>query len=268
MVALGLTLIYGIMHVPNFAHGHLYMFGGFFTFFLMTGLGIHYWLTALITALLLAVMGVLLERIVFNPMRNTPASNKFIAAVGAMFFLEALARVLWGADYRKIPGIYDNVIQILGIRLTEQRLIVIAATIILMVALYLFLKHTMVGATIEAMAQSREGASLVGIDVDKTAMLTFAVASMLAGAAATLAGPLFLVYPSMGSLMVMKAFVIIVIGGMGSIPGAVVGGLILGLTESLGATYISSDYKDIVAFAVLVIILTLRPAGLFTKGAR
>lgn len=268
LVALGLTLIYGIMHVPNFAHGHLYMFGGFFTFFLMTGLGINYWLTALIAALLLAVMGVLLERIVFNPMRNTPASNKFIAAVGAMFFLEALARVLWGSDYRKIPGIYDNVIQIFGIRLTEQRLIVIAATIILMVALYLFLKHTMVGATIEAMAQSREGASLVGIDVNKTAMLTFAVASMLAGAAAALAGPLFLVYPSMGSLMVMKAFVIIVIGGMGSIPGAVVGGMILGLTESLSATYISSDYKDIVAFAVLVIILTLRPAGLFTKGAR
>lgn len=267
LVALGLTLIYGIMHVPNFAHGHLYMFGGFFTFFLMTSFGVNYWLTALLTALGLAIMGVLLERVVFNPMRNTPASNKFIAAVGAMFFLEALARVLWGSDYRKIPGIYDNVVQVFGVRLTEQRLIVIAATVILMVALYLFLKHTMVGATIEAMAQNREGAGLVGIDVNKTAILTFAVASMLAGFAATLAGPLFLVYPSMGSLMVMKAFVIIVIGGMGSIPGAVLGGMILGLTESLSATYISSDYKDVVAFLVLIIILSVRPAGLFARGA-
>jgi branched-chain amino acid transport system permease protein len=267
LVALGLTLIYGIMHVPNFAHGHLYMFGGFFTFFLMTSFNVNYWLTALLTALGLAIMGVLLERVVFNPMRNTPASNKFIAAVGAMFFLEALARVLWGSDYRKIPGIYDSVIQIFGIRLTEQRLIIIAATIILMVVLYLFLKHTLVGSTIEAMAQSREGASLVGIDVNKTAMLTFAVASVLAGFAAALAGPLFLVYPSMGSLMVMKAFVIIVIGGMGSIPGAVLGGMILGLTESLSATYISSDYKDVVAFLVLIIILSVRPAGLFARGA-
>jgi len=116
------------------------------------------------------------------------------------------------------------------------------------------------------MAQNPEGASLVGIDVNKTAMLSFALAAMLAGAAA-LAGPLFLIYPSMGSLMVMKAFVIIVIGGMGSIPGAVVGGLILGLAESLGATYVSSHYKDLVAFVILVVILTLRPAGLFTKGA-
>ncbi|HHY59701.1 MAG TPA: branched-chain amino acid ABC transporter permease, partial [Clostridia bacterium] len=189
------------------------------------------------------------------------------AAVGAMFFLESLARLLWGSDYRRIPGIYDNVIEILGVRLTEQRLVVIAATVILMVALYLFLKRTLLGATIEAMAQNPEGASLVGIDVNKTAMLSFALAAMLAGAAAALAGPLFLIYPSMGSLMVMKAFVIIVIGGMGSIPGAVVGGLILGLAESLGATYVSSHYKDLVAFVILVVILTLRPAGLFTKGA-
>lgn len=268
LVALGLTLIYGIMEVPNFAHGHLYMIGGYITFFMMTLYGINYWVSALISAFGLAIIGVLLERIVFNPMRNSPHSNRFIAAVGAMLFFEASARVLWGSDFRAIPAIYDKVVVIGGVRLTEQRLIIIAGAIILMVALYMFIKHTMIGSTIEAMAQNRDGASLVGIDVNRVAMLTFAVASILASAAASLAGPIFLVYPAMGALIITKAFVIIVIGGMGSIPGAVLGSFILGLTESLGATYISSDYKDVVAFAILVLILSIKPSGLFAKGAR
>jgi branched-chain amino acid transport system permease protein len=268
LVALGLTLIYGIMEVPNFAHGHVYMFGAYITFFMMTLYGINYWLAAIIQAAALAVIGVVLERVVFHPMRNAPSSNKFIAAVGAMLFLEALARVLWGADYRKMPNIYDNVVIIGGIRITEQRLIIIAAAIILMIVLTLFLKRTIVGSTIEAMAQNREGAFTVGIDVNMVGMLTFAIAAVLAGAAASLAGPIFLVYPSMGSLIITKAFVIIVIGGMGSVPGAVLGGYILGLTESLGATYISSDYKDVIAFVILVLILSIKPSGLFAKGAR
>ena len=268
LVALGLTLIYGIMEVPNFAHGHLYMVGGYVTFFMMTLYGLNYWVSAIISGIVLAVLGVLLERLVFNPMRNSPSSNKFIAAVGAMMFLEASARVLWGSDFRSIPAIYDNVVVIGGVRLTEQRLIIIAGAVILMVALYVFIKHTMIGSTIEAMAQNRDGASLVGIDVNRVAMLTFAVASILASAAASLAGPIFLVYPGMGSLIIMKAFVIIVIGGMGSIPGAVLGSFILGLTESLGATYLSSNYKDVVAFAILVLILSIKPSGLFAKGAR
>ncbi len=268
LVALGLTLIYGIMEVPNFAHGHFYMIGGYVTFFMMTLYGINYWVSALISGLVLAVCGILLERLVFNPMRHTPHSNQFIAAVGAMLFLEASARVLWGSDFRSIPAIYDKVLVFGGVRLTEQRLIIIAGAVVLMVVLYIFLKHTMIGSTIEAMAQNRDGASLVGIDVNRVAMLTFAVASILASAAASLAGPIFLVYPAMGSLIIMKAFVIIVIGGMGSIPGAVLGSFILGMTESLGATYISSSYKDVIAFAILVLILSLKPSGLFAKGAR
>lgn len=268
LVALGLTLIFGIMHVPNFAHGHLYMVGGYVTFFMMTAYGINYWVSALISGIALAILGIILERVVFNPMRDHPGTNRFIAAVGAMLFIEASARVLWGSDFRSIPAVYDKVIMFGGIRVTEQRLIIIAGAVIIMVALYVFLKHTMVGSTIEAMAQNRDGASLVGIDVNKVAMLTFAVASFLASAAASLSGPIFLVYPSMGALIIMKAFVIIVIGGMGSVPGAVLASFILGMTESLGATYISSSYKDVVAFSLLILILAIKPLGLFAKGAR
>lgn len=268
LVALGLTLIYGIMEVPNFAHGHFYMIGAYVTFFMMTLYGLNYWLSAIIAGIVLAIMGVLLERLVFHPMRHTPATNKFIAAVGAMLFLEASARVLWGSDYRNIPSVYDNVVQIAGIRTTEQKLIIILGAFVLMGALYVFIKKTLIGSTIEAMAQNRDGASLVGIDVNKVAMLTFAIASFLAAVAASLSGPIFLVYPGMGNIIIMKAFVIIVIGGMGSIPGAVIGAFILGMAETMGATYISSSYKDIVAFAILVLILSIRPSGLFARGVR
>jgi branched-chain amino acid transport system permease protein len=126
----------------------------------------------------------------------------------------------------------------------------------------------MTGASIVAMSQNREGAFLVGINANMVAMLTFAIAAGLASAAATLASPINLVFPTMGSLVIMKAFVIIIIGGMGSIPGAIVGGFLLGLTESLGATYLSNDYKDMIAFLLLVAILTIKPTGLFSKGAR
>jgi branched-chain amino acid transport system permease protein len=137
-----------------------------------------------------------------------------------------------------------------------------------MVVLHLFLKKTVMGSTIIAMAQNRDGASLVGIDANRVAMLTFAISGVLAAVAATLYAPINLVYPAMGHLVITKAFVIIILGGMGSVPGAIVGGLIIGFAESFGAFYISTDYKDIIAFMLLVFILSLRPQGLFTKGVR
>ncbi|MFZ5631312.1 MAG: branched-chain amino acid ABC transporter permease [Bacillota bacterium] len=268
LVALGLTLIYGIMEVPNFAHGHLYMIGAYVTLFSMTLYGLNYWLASILAGIVLGIIGVLMERIVFHPLRHAPGSNKFIAAVGAMMFLEALARVLWGSDFRSMPAIYDQVVMIGGVRVTEQRIIVIVAAVLLMLALNLFLKKTIIGSSIEATAQNREGAAQVGIDVNVVAMLTFGIASFLAAVAAALAGPIFLVFPSMGALIIMKAFVIIVIGGMGSIPGAILGGYILGIAESMGATYVSTDYKDIVAFLVLIMILAVKPTGLFAEGKR
>jgi branched-chain amino acid transport system permease protein len=134
-----------------------------------------------------------------------------------------------------------------------------------MVLLYFFLKKTFIGATIIAMSQNREGANLVGINTNKVAMMTFMISGSLAALSSSLASPINLVFPGMGHLVILKAFVIIILGGMGSIPGAIIGGYILGFSESLGATYISNDYKDIIAFVILVIILTVKPTGLFAK---
>jgi len=268
LVALGLTLVYGILHIPNFAHGALYMMGGYITFIMMTKYDLHYWIAILISIIVVGLIGVLMERLVFYPLRDAPPIHDKIAAIGVLLFLEAFAQYQWGAEYQNMPTPYGQVIELFGLTFTMQRLIIIISAIVVMILLYLFLKKTFTGASIIAMSQNREGANLVGINTNKVAMLTFMISGGLAAIAASLSSPINLVFPGMGQLVILKAFVIIILGGMGSIPGAILGGYILGFSESLGATYISNDYKDIIAFILLVIILTVKPTGLFSKGGK
>ncbi|MGG5254294.1 branched-chain amino acid ABC transporter permease [Neobacillus sp. SM06] len=268
LVALGLTLVYGILHIPNFAHGALYMMGGYITLTMITKAGMEYWLAMFVSILVVGLIGVLMERLVFHPLREAPPIHDKIAAIGILLFLEAFAQFVWGADYQSMPTPYGNVVKLFGLTLTMQRLLIVISAIVVMILLYLFLKKTFIGATIIAMSQNREGANLVGINTDKVAMLTFMISGGLAAIASSLAAPINLVFPGMGQLVILKAFVIIILGGMGSIPGAIIGGYILGFSESLGATYISNDYKDIIAFVLLVIILSVKPTGLFSKGGQ
>ncbi|MED4990990.1 MULTISPECIES: branched-chain amino acid ABC transporter permease [Parageobacillus] len=265
LVALGLTLVYGILHIPNFAHGALYMMGGYVTLTMMNQAGLPYWLSIIISMIAIGLLGVLMERLAFYPLRDAPPLHDKIAAIGILLFLEAFAQFVWGADYQTMSTPYGNVINVLGLTLTMQRVLIIVSTIVIMFLLYFFLKKTFIGASIIAMSQNREGANLVGINTNKVAMMTFMISGSLAALAASLASPINLVFPGMGHLVILKAFVIIILGGMGSIPGAIIGGYILGFSESLGATYISNDYKDIIAFVILVIILTVKPTGLFAK---
>jgi len=268
LVALGLTLVYGILHVPNFAHGAFYMVGAFVSFHLMNALGFNYWLAMLGSAICVAALSVLAERIVFHPLRNASGLQPMVAAIGVLLFLEAAAQAIWGADFQRMQTPYSGIVDLAGVTAPVQRLLIIGAAFALMMALHLFLTRTVTGSTIIAMAQNRDGASLVGIDANRVAMLTFAISGALAAIAATLYAPINLVYPAMGNLVITKAFVIIILGGMGSVPGAIVGGLIIGFAESFGAFYLSTDYKDIIAFALLVMILSVRPQGIFTKAVR
>lgn len=267
LVALGLTLVYGILQVPNFAHGAFYMAGAYVAFFLMERLGFHYWLAMAGAAAAVALISVLSERLVFHPLRKAPYLHHMIASIGILLFLEAGVQALWGADFHRMSSPYPHILSVGDVTLPGQRLLIIAAAFLLVLLLQLFLKKTITGATIVAMAQNRDGAALVGIDANRVAMLTFAIAGALAGMAAVLYAPINLVHSGMGHLVITKAFVIIVLGGMGSVPGAIAGGLIIGFAESFGAFYVSTDYKDIIAFALLVLILSLRPQGLFQKGA-
>lgn len=265
LVALGLTLVYGILHVPNFAHGGFYMIGAFVAFQAMVAWSWGYWAAMLVAAVAVAVLGIVSERLIFHPLRKASPLHPKIASIGLLLFLEAGAQALWGADFQRMPTPYTSIVEMGGITAPAQRLLIIVAAFALMVALHLFLTRTTTGSTIIAMAQNREGASMVGIDANRVSMLTFAISGVLAAVAATLYAPINLVYPAMGHLVITKAFVIIILGGMGSIPGAVLGGLIIGFAESFGAYYISTDYKDIIAFVLLVVILSLRPQGLLAK---
>ena len=264
MVALGLTLIFGILDISHFAHGHLYMVGAYLLYIVMVVWGVNYWLALLICMAALALAGMLVERAVYRPLRGQPQINTFIAAIGLILMLETLVRGIQPKAL-SVPKPIDRNLQFAGVNMEAQRLIVIIGAILFIVALQLFIKRTRLGTAIEAVAQDREGASLVGINVNRISALTFAVATALAAAAAVLMAPLAFISPEMGGVLILKAFVIVVIGGLGSIKGAIFGGYILGLLEALAIAYVSSAYKDVFAFAVLIAILAVRPTGLF-KG--
>ena len=268
LVALGLTLVYGILHIPNFSHGALFMAGAYAAFVFAGTLGLNYWVALAGSALVTAALAVLCERLVFSRLRDSPPLHDMIAAIGLLLFFEAVAHAIWGADFRRLAPPYPGILRAFGTVLPIQRVLIIAGAVGLMVALHLFLKRTVAGQTIVAMAQNREGASLVGIDLTRVSMLTFAISGALAAIAAVLFAPINLVFPSMGNLVILKAFVIIILGGMGSVPGAILGGMVIGFAESFGAFYISTDMKDVIAFAALVAILSLRPQGLFPSPAR
>lgn len=265
IVALGLTLVYGILQIPNFAHGHMYMLGAYVCFFLITVFGLGYWPALALAAILLAVAGVVLERLAYSPLRKQPHISSFISALGALIVLENGVIALWGPQGQRIPNPYPGIIEVFGITMSQQRLLVIAAAVVMILLLQLFIKKTTLGSTIEAVAQNPEGANLVGINVKLVSSLTFAISTGLAAIAACLVAPIFMISPSMGAMLGMKAFVIVILGGLGSIPGAIVGGLILGLIESLGGGYLSAAYKDVFAFGALVLILAVKPTGLFGK---
>jgi branched-chain amino acid transport system permease protein len=263
LIALGLTLEYGILNIPNFAHGVLYTAGAYLTFLAVVSLGFNYWIAILFAMAALALIGMIMHRLVYHPLVNAPHLNSFIAAIGLIFMFKAVMLLIWGTDFKRFPPTNDSVFNIMGTVITTQRILIILITIVLIILLNLFIKKTIAGATIEALAQDREGALLVGINVRRVETMVFAVGSALAAVAAALISPIFLVYNTMGDSVILKAFVIIILGGMGSIPGAIIGGYIIGLVESLGGAYLSTDYNEIIAFAILIGVLAFKPTGLF-----
>ncbi len=266
LVALGLTLVYGVLKVPNFAHGALYMAGAYVSYVMLTSFGASYIVAMAVSVVVLAVLGGSMEWLVFRRLEGKTPVHSMIAALGLLFFMEGTADVIWGPTFRQVPTPFDGVVTLLGVNITEQRILVIVAAVVTMVGLYLLLKRTLVGMSIEAMAQDREGALLVGIDTRRVALLTFAISGALAAVAGSLIAPLLLVFPNRGELIILKAFVIVILGGMGSVPGAILGGYLLALAETMAGTYVSFAFSELIAFGLLVLVLVIRPTGLFQKG--
>jgi len=267
LMALGLALIYGIMHVANFALGAVYMIGAFLTFYFVRWAGSDFYLLSVPLVFILAAgLGALTERYAFGLVREAPHATTFIVALGLYMILEGGSSVLFGHNWREIASPYSDVILKLGpVSLTLQRLLILVVCVVLAAAVYLFVMRTLTGKMIRATSQNRQAASLVGISVDRMCLITFGVGSGLAAAAGAMIAPTFMVGPAMGLGPVTKGFVVIILGGMGSVRGAILGGFALGMVESLGAAYVTSMYKDVFAFGILIIVLIFRPTGLFRR---
>lgn len=266
LVALGLTLVYGVMKIPNFAHGGLYMLGAYLTYAGLSTLGLGYVPALLLSAVCVALLAALMERLIFFPLRDAPHVHPMIAALGVLFFLEAGVQLIWGADFKQVAEPVPGILNLGGVTITWQRLIVLAASVLAMLGLNFFLRRTLTGATIEAMSQNREGARLVGINTAQVGMLTFAISGALAAIGAALIAPIVSVTPAMGEIMNLKVFAIIILGGMGSVPGAILGAFLLAFAEVFGG-YINLDFAEVIGFAMLVIVLAIRPQGLFRRAA-
>jgi len=266
LLASGLTLIFGIMNVPNFAQGHLYMVGAYFGFYMVMSLAMNYWLALILATVALGFIGLLLFRFVFYPMRDAPEVNLFVAAMALLMILEGAALYLFGTETKWFVVPFSRKVLTLGdLSLPVQRVIVILGTLVVMMFLQLFIKKTSIGSTLEATAQHREGAMLCGVKVARVSALAFMIGTGLAGIAGVLIGPAVLLEPTMGMGPLLVAFSAIVFGGMGSIPGAILGAFILGLVESLASGYISATYSLTFVFGIMILMLLFRPKGLLGK---
>ena len=262
LVALGLTLVFGIMNVVQFAHGEIYMLGAYCSYFLIKLYGFSFWEALPLSALLVGLLGIVLERFFFRPFRGR-FEPSIIVAVGLMLLLQTIAVVGFGTDTKSMGGIIPGVLKVSGVTLSWDRLIAILVGIILVAALFLMIKKTKTGQAMVAISQDIYAASLQGIDVNRISAFAMVIGCALAAIAGSLMGSIFSTSPFMGTSAITKGIAVIILGGLGSIPGAVVGGFILGLIDGLIPPLLSSTMAGIVGFGVIIIVLILRPRGLF-----
>lgn len=270
LIALGYTMVYGIIRLINFAHGEIYMIGAFVGYFALTTFGLPFWVSLLLAMIIPALLGVIIERVAYRPLRNSPSITVLITAIGVSLLLQNLAMLWFSPDPRPFPQVFSNVpFDVAGIRITFPQVIVLITSVVLMIGLNFMVQKTKVGKAMRAVSQDMEAAKLMGIDTNKIISATFAIGSALAGAAGVMVGVIYpRIQPLMGTMPGLKAFVAAVFGGIGSIPGAMLGGIIMGLTESLVTAYLSSTWRDAIAFSLLIIILLVKPSGIFGKSTR
>jgi len=273
LIALGYTMVYGVLRLINFAHGDVYMVGAYVGYYLSRKLrGAEPSITGAILVMLLsmaacAVLGILIERLAYRPVRREARLTLLITAIGVSLFIENVAQLLFGADPKFFPSLAPSAdFVVAGVRLTSEQLTVIAVSFLLMILLRFFILKTRTGKAMRAVSFSLDASKLMGISTDKIIAITFALGSALAAAAGVLIGmQIPKIDPLMGIIYGLKAFVAAVLGGIGSIPGAVLGGLLIGVSEVMVVGYLSSTYRDAIAFGILILVLILRPQGLLGR---
>jgi len=267
LVASGLTLIFGVLRIVNFAHGALMMLAMYSSYWLFTLAGVDPYLSVVLTAPLFFVLGLVIQKLIVEPNRRAAEHNQLLLTLGLALFLENLALVLWQGDFRTVRSAVSGTFFVLGDALVEvPRLIACAGAVLVALGLFTFLRTTDIGKAIRALAEEPEGAQLMGINVSRIRAVAFGIGTGCVAVAGSLVTPFFYVAPDVGESFNLMAFVVVVLGGMGNFIGALLGGFIVGLAESLGAALLPGSLKQLVVFAIFAAVLLLRPEGLF--GAR
>jgi branched-chain amino acid transport system permease protein len=266
LMSIGMMLILGIMTVINMAHGEFYMLGGYFCYFLITQVGFNYLAALPVSMVLVAGVGILCEKITVRPLVGRPWFTTFLTTFGLSMILRDVAQIIWGVDPREINSPFLHKRVVLGpVYLTEHRIFIFVMGVVVIGLLYLFIKKHKMGMAMRAVVRDREASALMGINLNAMNSFTFALGAGTAALAGSLLGAIFNVLPSMGELPLVKGFAVVIMGGMGNVQGILFSGLILGVVESLAASFISLGLSDAIAFAILIVILLFKPSGLFGK---
>jgi branched-chain amino acid transport system permease protein len=265
LLATGLNLIFGVMKLVNFAHGELLMVGAFVAYEVTTIAGLNPYVSILVSMGAVALIGILLEKFAFRKVRGTEKLNEIFISLGLIYVFQNLATLLWVENYNiQIPSPLTGLSLPLGeVLLSYDRILAIVIVIVILIGLVLLTKKTKIGLAMRATSQKSDAAMLMGININRVYTFTFAVGAALAGAAGALYGIILPFNPAIGALPTIKAFAIIILGGLGSIPGAVIGGLLYGIAENATGYLTNGTWQDAVAFALLIIVLVIRPTGLF-----
>ena len=266
LIALGYTMVYGIAKMLNFAHGDIIMVGAYAAYYAMTTFHLHPIVSVVIAIAASTILGVVIEKVAYTPLRKAPRLSLLITAIGISFLLENGAQLLFGADTKSMDPIVTGQVMLSSLKISKAALLTIAVTIVAMVALTLTVQKTKLGKAMRAVSEDMGAAQLMGISLNKTISFTFAIGSALAGIGSVL---YLCAYqqasPTMGSMLGLKAFVAAVLGGIGSIPGAMIGGFAIGLLEALVSAVNLSVWKDGVVFAILIVVLLVKPTGILGR---
>jgi len=267
LTAIGLTLIFGVMKIINFAHGSFMMLGMFTTYWAFILLGIDPYLSLFFSIPVLFVLGIIVERFLIAPVLDAPEHNQLLLTLGISLFIENFALFLWSANFRTLDMGYLKKATTVGtVMISFPKVIAFGFALLLAGILFYFLKYTDLGKAIRAASEEKEGAQTVGINLKKIYYLAFGIGTACVGAAGTLTATFFYVNPHVGGIFVITAFVVVVLGGMGNLIGAVVGGLIIGLAESVGAAFVPGQLKQFIIYFICIVVLLFKPQGIFGRS--
>lgn len=265
MMAIGFTLVFGIMRIVNFAHGEFYMIGAFMALIGVTWLGLPYAATLVLTVIFAVLLGALVERVVFRPFRSDELSG-MIASLGLAMILQNGALIFFGPDPQAFPSMISGVFRYGDLIIPKSRALTLGIGVVVLMAFYFLLMHTRFGRGLRALVQDQQVASLYGVRLEIMYPLGLGLGIALAAVAGALMAPLFGVSPFIGAAPLLKAFIVVILGGLGSIPGAALAALLLGLIESFTSSFVSASAADIVTFALVVAVLLIRPSGILGRG--